>query len=223
MAELSTQTAASALAGTELVPVDQSGFKKATVDQIRAYANAAVVDRCPWVAGRFYSYREGVIGTGTALSANLVYFVPVILPFTVSADQLLFYVATAGAASTVGYGAIFLGNASTSRPTGTALGTSSASFAVDSTGMKTTSLNTTVQMSGGQLYFVAVTSTGAPALRVFNTGGVNGMSRIGLTSAVMSSSEWIISTGETAGTWTDVTAKGAQSTNNSFEPMFRAA
>lgn len=116
-----------------------------------------------------------VVSSGTqAFNANTLHYFPIVVPTSVTADQIKLEVTTGGAASTVARMGIY--EADTNWQPGTRI-LDSGTVAVDSTGVKTASIS---QVLSAGRYLLAYHSDGAPTLRIVR-GSVSG---IGVSSAL---------------------------------------
>lgn len=223
--KISALTAASSVAGADVVPIIQSGAnKKATVSQIAI----ATAEHPGYVAGRWYFPQiAATIANGAAVGLNTIIFSPVFILKPITIDALAAYVPTAVSGANCQL-AVYSNDPTTVTPTGNALcATASLSLA---TAGNVIGAVTPVALAPG-LYWLAVNRDTAAALTAYTApGGSDIAALIGVAAAnpftAVNDFRPLRGFTQTYGTWPDMTGQSlgsAVNTTNGALIAFRAA
>jgi hypothetical protein len=164
-----------------------------------------------YIANNWYPGPDVIPGTGAARGIDTILAFPIIVPQTITISDLGCRVATAQAAKNIQL-AIYASNATTCRPTGSAL-SSTASITLASVANVSAALGANVQLTAGSVYWLAsnVDSTTAVMASISLAGhfipGLMGSTTINdLWSGGQAATIMGVSTAQTFGTWPDLTA-----------------
>lgn len=162
-----------------------------------------------YVAGNWISPYIGAIATGSALTANAIYFLPFIVYKNITVNGLGARVGTASAGNSIQL-AIYA-SGSDRKPTGSAL--ASTGNLSTTTATTVSSAVTSFSLTAGEIYWAAINSNGAPAMSTISNSSFNWSHiLVGASTLVTLISGtgsinlacWI--NGQTFGTWPDVTS-----------------
>lgn len=216
--KISALTSATALAGTEVLPIVQSGATvKATADQVgdRVVSRLLLAAAHPgYVANNWYTPwpYTGVLATGGTIANGTIRFIPFIPAQTCTISSL--GMRTVAAGTTNVQLAIYASQTTAGagkRPTGNAL---SSTASIVNTGANTSlsaALGANVQVTGGTTYFLAVNCNDATmtGVAMAATTGIGGIILGSATQATNLGSNLTIthlSFVQAFGTWPDMTA-----------------
>lgn len=204
---VSSLTAASALGGTELFyGVQSSADRKVTATQMKTFVYAGLFPG-PVVGNWYIPLGCNSIGAGTAPGVNSIRLKLVYFPVQITIDTLGLNISTLGAGGNVQI-AIYANNASTGRPTGTAL-VSTASITTASTGVVSSAAS--LQLGPGFYWTATNTDSAAAVFRAETAATATFMSMyLGSATQVtdLGSSVGIggLSVSQTFNTWPDLTS-----------------